>query len=583
MPSQSQNKGAYFGSFLLSASLGLPTLIATHLQPQTVFLAEWGAVFFLFLGLAFFAGNGRANLCKLGWVITGIAVVLVAALCWAGGGTGIAYPLYLGLLLVSLAVGGLLDTEDVTTVAWGLVGCAVLQALVGGVQLTGVNVGEWVLRKIYLQIYGNVGQANHFADLIYLGLASLAMLRGVAYEHCFAGIARSNSRWRDLGFVSLASVLVLAAAFSASRGVWLYIGCFAVLGAMARVRGDESGRHLGLGLLLIAAISVAAQLFVSYSGILAHLGVVSAMDRLGDAGSNGQRLYNWQAALEAIKAHPWIGEGPASFYKASVDAMFTTPPASFPKFAEHAHNLPLNLAAELGLPVALVTMAVFAWWYLRHLVASSLSATRAWALACIGVIGLHSMVEYPLWYAYFIVPFGLCMGVADSEDRRLPTLRVPRAALVAVALSGLLTLAWIMHDWLAVRDAYEMLNGEEPSVELSTRTKVRERLEGVSRFSVFAYHAESLRLQSWRTNEGGADAIADRCDRLWAYKPGWYMMMRCGEAYASSNREASLERIVRAACDGFPRHRTPLLKWAEDYDGTSAKSLKIAGRACLVR
>jgi hypothetical protein len=57
------------------------------------------------------------------------------------------------------------------------------------------------------------------------------------------------------------------------------------------------------------------------------------------------------------------------------------------------------------------------------------------------MVGLHSLLEYPLWYAYFLLPaafaFGLCFGVATGgdapADRLAPVRRFgPAAAAVAM-------------------------------------------------------------------------------------------------------------------------------------------------------
>ena len=557
----------------LFVGLAVSSLVNIHQSPQTVFFAEWGVG--LALVLAFSASSLAA---ERGWGVRAGGVfwlaLCVCGVCllwlWAGGGAG--YVLYLGLGVLALLVGGRVSSrqeagEWAEWVAAGLLVCALLQSLTGLVQLAGWPSAGLVLQKIYLQAFGNVGQANHYANLVFLGLASLGFL--------FA-----RARLNVWALLALAPWLALAAAASASRSVWLYTFVFLVLGVWSLWRGDEAARRAGRALLLIVLCSVVAQLLVAYGNILDVFGVTSALDRAGDAGSNGQRLYNWNSAWLAIQAHPWLGQGPASFYKASIDAMFLTPPASFPKFAEHAHNLPLNLAAEFGVPIALLVCAGVAWWFIRHLRRPP-RAISLWCMAVVGVIGAHSMVEYPLWYSYFLIPFGLCIGFADAQDETLPVLRIPRELIGALAVGGLAVLIWVAHDWSAVREAYVRLAAEEPKTSMATREAARAELDRVSRFSVFALHAESLRLQSWHPDEPGAENIAERCDAHWHYKPGWYMMMRCGEAYAVTLNEPALERLTLALCDGFPYHRERLREWATGFDAAGWPGLAISGRSCL--
>jgi len=62
-------------------------------------------------------------------------------------------------------------------------------------------------------------------------------------------------------------------------------------------------------------------------------------------------------------------------------------------------------------------------------------------------------------------------------------------------------------------------------------------------------------------------------------------MMRCAEAYAETERKASLDRIAVALCDGFSGYRPDLREWAANYDekreDQGLSGLPIMGRACL--
>ncbi|PLK48672.1 hypothetical protein C0V76_11480 [Uliginosibacterium sp. TH139] len=560
-----------FGAGVL-LGLAAPTMICLHHNPQSVVYAECWVALSITLGFCVFAlSQVQGLVVRLSMVLPAGGLLTLAFL--AGSGPQAAgYAAYVALFLVCvlLSASACDEPDEWGLVEWlatGLLACAALQSVAGLVQLANWPSAGLVMQKMYLQAFGNIGQANHYANLVFLGLGSLSFLHA----------RRLLNGWWMIG---LAAWLSLAAAASASRSVWLYTFVFAFLGAWAQWRGGDEARRAGRALLVVVLCSVVAQLLVAYGNILDVFGVTSSLERAGDAGSNGQRLYNWQAAWLAIQEHPWLGQGPGSFYKASIDSMFLTPPEKFPKFAEHAHNLPLNLAVEFGVPIALLVTGAIAWWFIRHLRRAP-TPTSVWCLAVVGVIGAHSMVEYPLWYTYFLIPFGLCMGIADAEDESLRVVRIPRWVGAAISVVGLGVLTWIAHDWFAVREAYVRLGSEEPNTSMATREAARAELDRVSRFSVFALHAESLRLQSWHPDEPGAAQIAERCDAHWHYKPGWYMMMRCGEAYALTQNTASLDRLAVALCDGFSYHRPALREWAQGFDAQDLPGLKLAGRSCL--
>jgi hypothetical protein len=68
---------------------------------------------------------------------------------------------------------------------------------------------------------------------------------------------------------------------------------------------------------------------------------------------------------------------------------------------DNAHNLPLHIAVELGLPAALTLCGGVIWliWWGRPQRETDASRRIAWGV--LAVIGLHSLLEYPLWYGPF--------------------------------------------------------------------------------------------------------------------------------------------------------------------------------------
>ncbi|PSJ19817.1 polymerase, partial [Halomonas sp. ND22Bw] len=75
-----------------------------------------------------------------------------------------------------------------------------------------------------------------------------------------------------------------------------------------------------------------------------------------------------------------------------------------PRFVEildNAHNLPLHLAVELGVPVAVVVCAGFMALVLGARPWRERGPTRLMAWAVLGAMVLHSLLEYPLWYGPF--------------------------------------------------------------------------------------------------------------------------------------------------------------------------------------
>ena len=89
----------------------------------------------------------------------------------------------------------------------------------------------------------------------------------------------------------------------------------------------------------------------------------------------------------------------------------STPVRASVDILDNAHNLPLHLAVELGIPAALLVCGGFGWLVLAARPWRETDPARLMAWAVLAVIVLHSLLEYPLWYGPFQLAFGLCLGL----------------------------------------------------------------------------------------------------------------------------------------------------------------------------
>ena len=251
---------------------------------------------------------------------------------------------------------------------------------------------------------GNVGQPNQLADSLLWGLAALVPLAHIPGSHrravCYAAVA--------VGLLALEGIVL-----SGSRTGFVGLVLLAMWGFFDRGLNSGCRRALIAAPLLAAALWLVTSTYSSYSGNLPDSLIRSAV---GDI--TASRLDIWRDALALIAAQPWSGAGWGQFNWAWTLTPFSYRPAGF---VDHAHNLLLHFAVELGVPctaliVALLAAAAWrAWKGVRRLPGESGVCARA-ALIMVAVVGLHSMLEYPLWYAYFLLPtawaWGFALGVA---------------------------------------------------------------------------------------------------------------------------------------------------------------------------
>jgi hypothetical protein len=187
-----------------------------------------------------------------------------------------------------------------------------------------------------------------------------------------------------------------------------------------------------------AALPLLAGLDPLMSGAWARL-------RTGDAACSS-RMTLWRNVLHLIAQKPWMGWGWGELDYAHFITLY--PGERFCNILDNAHNLPLHLAVELGLPVAILACGVAILLVWRAQPWRELNATRQLAWSALAVIGLHSLLEYPLWYGQFQIAALLSIWLLWRSSQRRAALSAGRdsrlrtaytqvgAALLLMALCG---------------------------------------------------------------------------------------------------------------------------------------------------
>jgi O-antigen ligase len=335
----------------------------------------------------------------------------------------------------------------VVALCWFVVAGALANAVIGLMQLWGAQspLSPYVLPQIHGRIYANTGQPNHLANYLCLGLASLAYLYGVRRLALPLALAA-------------AALLLLVLTASGSRSVWLYLIALVILGvALQRLRPQPaSSRILGFAIACVGGF-LATQWFAEFLLPTAAFPVETIQARLGTEGmQSANRIRLWYEAWRMFLDAPFFGVGFRQFAWQHFLLNAQLPaPRTESAITDHAHNLVFQTMAEFGIAGVAVLCAGLA--SLLHAMRRQEPSTHLWWLcAVIVILGIHSMLEYPLWYAYFLGIAAVALGVSETAALQVGDRSRGRLLLVPMLLLGCMAAANVYQDYRTLQSLHRV-------------------------------------------------------------------------------------------------------------------------------
>ncbi len=301
---------------------------------------------------------------------------------------------------------------------------------------------EFVVMQISTVVYGNLAQPNHFANYIALGLISL-------------GLLFQQRKLKSHYVILLAAPLLFAMTLSGSRSSWLYLLMMTGLAWLSARRDGSLRPLLRYSVLVVAGFGLMHLVVQMLFMIGADSGTNTVQRMLAYSGggdTNGSiRLYLWHEASLIFMQSPLLGVGFGQFAWHHFQMLPLLRAGNIFGFYNNAHSLVFQLAAETGIAGLLALFASLGVWFygLRR---APPGAAHWWGYAVLGVLAIHSLLEYPLWYTYFLAVAALMLGAFDETRYRLTRPSFWRLSLVIILLLGLLTLLQLHSSYQQLKD-----------------------------------------------------------------------------------------------------------------------------------
>lgn len=316
------------------------------------------------------------------------------------------------------------------------------------------GISVWIALRQWLQLPGsiwvadlipggrpfaNFSQPNNFASFLVAALLGIAyffergrigrLSAGLVTVFLLVGLALAQSR------TTLAVICVLIPAwFWLSRRVYLRLRAIWVVGFSA------------LYLILLGVLP-----FLSSWLLLPE---ASGLERLS---GGAHRLDIWWQLLLAVRDAPLWGYG---WNQVSVAQVYASQLHYAPFLVEHSHNIVLDVLLWNGAILGGLLVVFFALWFFRiFLLIKSVEGFFVFLVVCAFVI--HGCFEYPLEYAYFLLPLGVIAGVAIYDVGDIFVLPVNR-------FFGYFVLAFSALGFVLIYREYSLLHSESLEMRFET-------------------------------------------------------------------------------------------------------------------
>ncbi|AOF84627.1 hypothetical protein BSY239_4188 [Hydrogenophaga sp. RAC07] len=460
----------------LSLFLCLAFLLPNHYSPWLSFHQEALAAVAL-VPLGIWAACKVQRVPWLTWLFLVLAVT--PFLQWAFGlipygGDAWVHALYLMAAVWAMLAGYAISQRANTTAEHDeLLKPLWLALIAAAIVSVGMAAHQWLdlgLSGIFIadlppggRPFANLAQPNHLASLLLLAIV------GVWYGW--------EKKWLSTPTACLALVyLLIGTVLTGSRSVWLAIAWFVPVVAWAKARCGLRLKltFLGTFVLFFFALSYAMPAIEVWL-VLADTG--AAVERLGQT---QLRILAWRAFLDAAMLEPlwgygWGQIGAAQFRVAEdhpglTDIFFNT------------HNVVLDLVIWLGFPVAILCTLLLVWWLFKCLQRCR-DANAFLSLMAVCIVFGHSMVEFPITYAYFLVPTSFWMGVVTAATE--PAAQIERTKLygrgrlvvVGASFATVAMLLVVTRDYLPFEEDWREQQFVEARIEgARTESLVQPRL-----------------------------------------------------------------------------------------------------------
>jgi len=422
--------------------LSIGWLLPNHYAPWSAFHIDAYIAVGLLLGAAATVMRSPNSVEWHGIALLAATLVFIPGLQYACGlvmlpGTAWIATAYLFGFVVALLVGAHWESASPGQLVDGLFLAIGIAAIVSvGLQLDqyldlDLSV-TWIIENSTGRPFANIGQPNQLGTFLLWGLLAAAW-----------GLVR---KYIGLWTALLAAIyLLFGIALTQSRTAWLAVAMLTGgVWIWRRLWIDKRTVWIvtGLGIYFVVCVLSIAWIAESVGGGAGWIARTSSE----------LRPLAWLMFFDALWQHPLAGYGWNQLALAQL-TVATNHPVLHTLFF-HSHNLFLDLVLWCGIPIGLLVSLFLVLWFWQRIRAVNCPESAV-LMFFLMVVANHAMLEFPLHYAYLLLPTGIIMGVLNVRLHAKAMLITGRWSLVVIWMVAAAFLTQIIRDYSRVETAYE--------------------------------------------------------------------------------------------------------------------------------
>ncbi|MFB2538105.1 MULTISPECIES: Wzy polymerase domain-containing protein [unclassified Acinetobacter] len=291
---------------------------------------------------------------------------------------------------------------------------------------------QWILNFVSNRPYGNTGQPNHLATLLAVSTLSALYL----YE---------QNKLKSYLSILFIAFFIFVIALTQSRTVWIssiLITLFLLFHRFQHnLRTPSYMIVLGLGFYYL---SMWLPKWLSHIlSTQSSFHIVETAVGVERASGGHDRVDMWYQMWVALKQQPWSGYG---WYQTTAAEYAASPQQGMHLWYNSAHNIVIDMLIWNGIILGAVIVIYFIYLFGKMILKAKQKHTIIATMMMLAIF-THALLEYPIFYSYFLLLFAITCGIA-LDDLKSQHIRLSLGVNSAMYIAYLSVFALMVGQYL---------------------------------------------------------------------------------------------------------------------------------------